>query len=53
MSQYTPAKFGVYTIRPSIMTSSLLLNCALNPRALMAQVLPLICAYIQSRNHSQ
>ena len=44
MSQYTPPNVGVYTLRPSIITSSLSLNCSFNPRTLIAQVFALICA---------
>ncbi len=41
-SQYTPEKRGVYTLRPSTSTSSLLEKCWLKPRAETAQVLALI-----------
>ena len=35
-SQNTPEKSGVYTVRPSISTSSLLASTLLKPRALIA-----------------
>jgi hypothetical protein len=40
-SQNTPENNGVYTVRPSISTSSLLPSELLKPRALMAQALAL------------
>jgi hypothetical protein len=43
-SQKTPEKSGVYTLRPSISTSSLLANWLLKPRAVIAHLLPSICA---------
>ena len=48
MSQYMPPNNGVYTLRPSISTSSLFdklaLNPALKPRAEIALVVELTCA---------
>ena len=44
VSHKTPPKVGVYTVRPSTITRSLLLNRPLSPRALMAHVLASICA---------
>ena len=43
-SQNTPQKLGKYTLRPSTITSSLLLNSPSNPCMLMAQTFELICA---------
>ena len=40
-SQNTPPNSGVYTLRPSIITSSLLFVMAENPRVAIAQLPPL------------
>jgi hypothetical protein len=44
VSHKTPPKVGVYTVRPSTMTSTSLLKRPFNPRTLMAHVLASICA---------
>src|SRR5580658_5437930 len=51
-SQNTPQKLGKYTLRPSTITSSLLLNSPSNPCMLMAQTFELICD-IYTRHHAQ
>ncbi len=43
-SQYTPENAGVYTVRPSISTSTLFEYRALNPRTLIAHALASICS---------